>query len=59
MVAFPHPASLSSPSRGWVKTVCGGRDGGMLVEVALLLLELHPVVVPMARPLARELPDVR
>ena len=27
--------------------------------VATLLLELHPVVVPVARPLARELPDVR
>ena len=37
----------------------GGRDGGTVVGVALLLLVLHRVVVPVARPLAQELPDVR
>ena len=38
-------------------TVVGGRDCEMVVGVAFVVA-LHPSVVPLARPLARELPDV-
>ena len=59
LLAPPSPRPSPHPDEAWFDTRRFGERGSECVLGDPVLLKLHLLVVPVAEPLSRELPDVR